>query len=291
MENSEKIDAVITYVDNSDPVWLENFLKYCDSSDTPRYRPYGTLPLFVRGIRKFMPFVGKIFLVVSNPEQVPAELGGKVEVVLHKSIIPEKYLPTFNSTTIEMFLHKIPGLSERYVYFNDDMFPVGKLSETDFFRGGKPVYFKMCGDERGTIWTRQIYNSYRLAKRVSGYSADEHGVGGGKYFYVRHSPTPLLKSDCEEIFSAAEKDILYSLTKLREPFNFTQYLFSDYSMMKGNYASGGFPFAFYTVLELDALEEDLKSGKSLAVCVNDADTPDNERTGKRLREILSLKMD
>jgi len=63
-----------------------------------------------------------------------------INIVLHEDIIPEKYLPTFNSTTIEMFLCKIKGLSEHFIYFNDDMFPVMPHSMNDFFIDGKSVY-------------------------------------------------------------------------------------------------------------------------------------------------------
>ena len=52
-----------------------------------------------------MSFIRTVHLVVSNIEQVPEWLDqSKVHVVLHKDIIPEDLLPTFNSTTIEMYL-------------------------------------------------------------------------------------------------------------------------------------------------------------------------------------------
>ena len=51
---------------------------------------------------------------------------------------PEEYLPTFNSHTIEMNLHRIKGLSEQFVYFNDDMFINKPMKPRDFFVHGKP---------------------------------------------------------------------------------------------------------------------------------------------------------
>ena len=76
----------------------------------------------------------KIFFVVSNPEQVPqiAKDYG-VEVVLHKDIIPKEFLPTFNSCTIELFLHKIPDLSEHFIYVNDDMSLLHHANKSLFF--------------------------------------------------------------------------------------------------------------------------------------------------------------
>jgi hypothetical protein len=88
-----------------------------------------------------MPFVRTVHLVVSNVEQVPEWLDqSKIHVVLHKEIIPESLLPTFNSTTIEMFLYRIPGLAEHFIYSNDDMFPINSMSAEDFFKDEIPVY-------------------------------------------------------------------------------------------------------------------------------------------------------
>ena len=81
-----------------------------------------------------MQFIRTVHLVVSNKEQVPEWLDqSKVHVVLHEDIIPKELLPTFNSTTIEMFLHKIPGLAEHFIYSNDDMMPMNKMDVHDFF--------------------------------------------------------------------------------------------------------------------------------------------------------------
>ena len=54
--------------------------------------------------------------------------------MLHERIIPNELLPTFNSTTIEMYLHRIPDLAEQFIYSNDDMFPIRPLQISDFFK-------------------------------------------------------------------------------------------------------------------------------------------------------------
>ena len=60
----------------------------------------------------------------------------KIVVVKHEDFIPKEYLPTFNSHTIELNLHRIKGLSEYFIYFNDDTFILDKLQEKDFFKNG-----------------------------------------------------------------------------------------------------------------------------------------------------------
>ena len=63
-----------------------------------------------------------------------------VVVVDHRQIFAgfEQYLPTFNSTSIESLLYRIPGLSDRFVYFNDDIFLIQPTKLSDFFDGNIP---------------------------------------------------------------------------------------------------------------------------------------------------------
>ena len=130
------MDAVITYVDGLDPIWQAEYASAVGGEIlAKRYRDWGTLRYLLRGIEKHIPSVENVYLLVSGISQVPAWIDkDQVRVVLHKEIIPEVFLPTFNSTTIEMFMHRIPGLDEQFIYFNDDMFPVLDCSPEDFFR-------------------------------------------------------------------------------------------------------------------------------------------------------------
>src|SRR5699024_9004422 len=52
--------------------------------------------------------------------------------------ISKEYLPTFSSHPIELNLHRIDGLSERFVYFNDDVFLTKEVEKEDFFKNGLP---------------------------------------------------------------------------------------------------------------------------------------------------------
>lgn len=62
----------------------------------------------------------------------------KINIVNHKDFIPNKYLPTFNSVPIELNFHRIKGLADKFVYFNDDMFIIDKVKKSDFFKNGNP---------------------------------------------------------------------------------------------------------------------------------------------------------
>src|SRR5699024_7061147 len=59
-------------------------------------------------------------------------------IINHKDFLSKENLPVFNSCAIEINLHRIPGLSERFVYFNDDTFLIDYVKEKDFFKKGLP---------------------------------------------------------------------------------------------------------------------------------------------------------
>ena len=136
------IDFVITWVDGSDPQWLARKSQYAakDGDDSPvRYRDWGLLRSWFRGVARFAPWVRTVHLVTCNPP--PAWLrrdAPGLHIVDHRDFIPAKDLPTFNSRAIEVNLHRIPGLSEQFVYFNDDMFLTAPVSPAFFFRNGLP---------------------------------------------------------------------------------------------------------------------------------------------------------
>ena len=141
-----RIDFVIAWVDGSDPEWRAQKARYAPQDGAgrgadgeARYRDWDLLRYWLRGAERFAPWVGTIHFVTCG--HLPAWLNTahpKLHIVRHEDFIPAEYLPTFSSHTIELNLHRIPGLAERFVYFNDDMFLTAPVRETDFFRRGLP---------------------------------------------------------------------------------------------------------------------------------------------------------
>lgn len=140
---TDNIDFIVTWVDGNDPEWRKekNKAKGIDEGDSrdARYRDWDTLKYWFRGVEKFAPWVNKVFFVTCGhyPEWLDLDCP-KLTFVKHDDFIPKKYLPTFSCRPIEFNLHRIPGLSERFVYFNDDMFLLNKVEPTDFFVDGLP---------------------------------------------------------------------------------------------------------------------------------------------------------
>ena len=143
----DMIDFVITWVDDTDPVWLSDRGRYCGIpavSGDCRFRDWGLLQYWFRGVEKFAPWVNKVHFVTYG--HLPEWLNTahpKISIVKHTDYIPEEYLPTFNSHTIELNLHRISGLAEQFVYFNDDTFLLNAVTPEDFFENGLPK--ETCG--------------------------------------------------------------------------------------------------------------------------------------------------
>ena len=145
IRRKKPIDFVIIWVDGNDPKWRAVKNQYDPNPEAGeddqevRYRDWDNLQYWFRAVEKYTPWVRKIHFVTWG--HLPSWLNvnhPKLHIVNHKDYIPEEYLPTFNSHTIEMNLHRIKGLSEQFVYFNDDMFINKPMKPRDFFVHGKP---------------------------------------------------------------------------------------------------------------------------------------------------------
>ena len=144
----EKIDFVLPWVDGQDPQWQAEKRRYSavesgakgDANKDCRYRDFGMLRYWFRSVEKFAPWVNNIYFVTcgQKPEWLD-ESNPRLRLVNHCDYIPQEYLPTFNSNTIELNLFRIEDLSEHFVLFNDDTFLLRPLKPEFFFRNGDPV--------------------------------------------------------------------------------------------------------------------------------------------------------
>lgn len=205
----EPIDIVYTWVDSSDPEWqaarerfaAEWHIDLPASSNDERFINRDELRYSLRSVWLYAPFVRHIYIVTAGHRPAWLDMdSGKVTVVRHADIFPDQAdLPTFNSHAIETCLHRIPGLSEHFLYFNDDVF-LGRETtiETFFTKAGKMksrlslsgfTTVTRPGDNAiPTDWAS--YNSVQLMLRDFGLFFDRK---------VNHVPMPLKKSLLEEI--------------------------------------------------------------------------------------------
>lgn len=232
---NEPIDAVITWVNGQDKAHADKLTAYLERMHLPRlesaaptrFNQCGELDYCVRSLLHFAPWLRTIYIVTDA--QVPAIIQslvgtaheGRVRCVDHRQIFIgfESYLPTFNSLAIETMLWRIDGLSEQFIYLNDDCGLLRPVGYDDFFRDqrlvlrGKwktqadakwwPVFKRRCAQVFGLSTAPVLTNDHRLLQEVSARLA---GVER-RFFHLPHVPFPLKKSIFEQFF-AAHPDLL-----------------------------------------------------------------------------------
>ena len=140
----ENIDFVVTWVDGNDEAWQKQkaaFSSGCNNENDGivRYRDWDLMRYWFRGVEKYAPWVNKVYFVTCG--QIPKWLNTnhpKLKIVFHSEYMPATALPTFNSRAIEFCFHRLEGLSEKFVLFNDDMFLIDSVEPTLFFKNGLP---------------------------------------------------------------------------------------------------------------------------------------------------------
>uniref|UniRef100_A0A182WG63 LNR domain-containing protein n=1 Tax=Anopheles minimus TaxID=112268 RepID=A0A182WG63_9DIPT len=129
----EVIDVVYTWVNGSDPQFLDELARYSSTRDNARYDDKNELRYSLRSLEKFAPWIRNVYIVTNG--QVPCWLNlenPRVQIVPHADIADmDTTLPTFSSASIETFIHRIPGLSSRFLYLNDDIFLGAPLEPDD----------------------------------------------------------------------------------------------------------------------------------------------------------------
>lgn len=261
------IDFVITWVDMNDPEWQKEFAKYSGEKDNTkngvseaRFRDYGFLKYWFRGVEKFAPWVRKIHFVTSG--QKPDWLDGnhpKIHLVDHKDYIPGAFLPTYNSVVIERYLHKIDGLAEHFVYFNDDFYLTNRIAPERFFKDGLPCDIAaFLYNPSWSQWYRRIKNNLKIINRhfdkreVMARDHDkwfDKSYGSkarwnyllkpySKFITLRtpHNAQPFLKTTFEEVWAVAGKELTEtSANRFRALTDFTPELFRTWQICRGNF--------------------------------------------------------
>lgn len=225
------IDVVISYVDSTDPEWQT---RYCQATgdnnaqDNCRFRNWNNLQFLFRGIERCMSWIHRVFLVVQSESQLPEWLNrqnDKLRVVYHDEYIPGELLPTFNANTIELFMHRIPGISPRFIVFNDDVFPLAPMEINNFFENAKPRILQKPTiiQANGQYWDI-LRNNVNLLRRIFPCYTG---------FTNAHLTHNILTQAMDEIVENELKTIVDGLkvSKLRDSRNYSIQLVKDYSIL------------------------------------------------------------
>ena len=225
------IDFVIPYVNPTDTSWQQSFKQYNPQADFNdcRYRDWGILPYVFRSIEQHLPWVRQIVLILASESQVPSWLDTtKLKIVYHKDFIPEQYLPTFNSNTIEMFLGNIKGISEHFIYSNDDIYFLRDMQPTDFFTSeGLPIVRYSIKQKIDSAFLKTVKTVCDIVRQDFNHNI----LPTDKFYKPLHFCQPMYMPIVKTVAALHYTEMLNSITRFRDTeTNLNQYLYTDYEI-------------------------------------------------------------
>lgn len=324
------IDFVVLWVDGNDLSWQDKMLSYkgtSEQSNPTRFRDWNIFKYWFRSVEVFAPWVHRVFLITDN--QIPSWINtnhSKLKIIDHKDFIPAEYLPTFNSHTIELNIHRIEGLSEHFVVFNDDTFINAPITPEYYFKNGLPcdapfehIFTPRCYFPEVDMWginiiefcDTQVVNAHFNRKEVT--KANPKGWYGSylgwkyqlqayiirffgrtefQHFYSPHNERPFLKSIFEEAWKEERRMLCNSCTRFRENVSLNLY-FMRYWQLASNkfYPENSIMQKQVVQLETSALsllESKLFDTNIKSLCVNDSSLCDYDDYMRTKPLVISL---
>lgn len=304
---AETIDFVVPWVDSNDPEWIELYNHYRPDkpiSDNARFRNWDIFRYWFRSIERYAPWVNKVFLITNGkfPEWINPDCE-KLVLVKHSDYIPEKYLPTFNSKTIELNLGRLKDLSEHFVYFNDDIFINAPITPEELFKDGLPCDYNFESVYRNPSYTKDnhfgvdldifcdvaVINNHFNRKEVirqawkKWYGPHLWGkpllfsllmLSRSKFenFTLWHHEQPMLKSIFQEIWEKEAEILDESCSQFRKEASLNQYIIRYWQFASNRFypmKKRGIMYYYYTEEILKDLEKVILEERVNSICIND----------------------
>ena len=146
------IDFVFTYIDFSDDKYKELLISYAKKVDDKllksknlfldRYKDFDEIYYSVQSVKKYLKFIRKIFIVTSTPNKINQifKNDSQIKIINDNELVDKNVInPCFKSTVIESYLHKIPNISNIFMYGCDDMFIVKEIKKSEIFENNLPI--------------------------------------------------------------------------------------------------------------------------------------------------------
>lgn len=300
-----EIDLVYMWVDGNDPVWQEKRNKFIgvptEKSTTNckgRYANNDELKYSLRSIEMYAPWVRNIFIVTDN--QTPDWLdtsNPKIRIIDHKEIMPQESLPCFNSSVIEHFIYKIPGLSEQFLLANDDTFINQQVQPGTFFaEDGLPIMRLTHSRLRNFFlafkkkflgipyknYVQIVHNSAKLVEKKFGtyYSGRQH-----------HNIDAYLKSDCQHVEELFKQEIATTVSNhIRSTNDIHRSIYTYTALAEKRchpiYVSQKTSFRFH--IQNHKHYGKLEKYNPVFFCMNDSEYA-NDDDRKKVKEFLSYR--
>ncbi|MFU2047866.1 Stealth CR1 domain-containing protein [Avibacterium gallinarum] len=318
--NSDKIDFVLPWVDPTDKLWQKKKEYFCKKMDidsgsntSSRYRDMEILKYVLRSIEKNCSWYNNIFLITEG--HYPKWLNvkhHKIRLISHEELFYDKTdLPTFSSSAIECNLVSLKklGISEKFIYLNDDMLIFRKVDTSRFFINNLPVDFlchtliprsefllKLLGVTDS--WSYSLLNNVELVNCKTNIQSiasnfiyhtsysiiDEISNFLMKNFYKKaislkhwHYPQPYLTNTLEAVKESFDKQLKKaSKNKFRDRNDLTAYIYRYWHLLSGEFYPAKFNDGIgdkniTSVKDVNEIFEKLKKEPHINfVCFNDS---------------------
>ena len=299
------IDAVILWVDGNDLEWLKERNKYQPDKEqdggNSRFRDWGILKYLLRSICKYAKWIRTVHLVTCGQKPEWLNLNcDKLHFVKHSDFIPEQYLPTFSSQAIDLNLHKIKGLAEHFIYFNDDMLLTNYVTPSDFFMNGLPcdMFSERPICYSGNVFAHNLLNNMEVLSKS--YDRKEVlkknrrkilNLKYGKTFfynliwylmpfkkfcglYICHLPLGYRKSTWEKIWKFAPEEMERTISnKFRTITDLNQFIFVFDALLSGEFYPTNMDKQgmYFNVTDEnnDGMYKAILENKYKRICIND----------------------
>ena len=247
--NAGKTDIVITYVDFECVKWQESYKHHIETTYDPtvhtvdsatknRFVNHGELRYLLRAIAQHMPWIHNIFLVVDDDLVAPAWMNGNVIIVRHKEIFigdHGNFLPTFNSQAIETVLHNIKGISDPFIYFNDDVFIGRPIQRTDLIQESRIALIPSESRSKTGIPDVSEYG-FRCAWKNVNTLLDNH-FGPSVRYKLEHAPfvvSPRIMKKLWKVFNKEMERTVRSRFRTVTDINVSPALHPYYALHSGD---------------------------------------------------------
>ncbi|EPR76268.1 putative UDP-glucose-4-epimerase [Leifsonia rubra CMS 76R] len=282
------IDIVFSWVDGAELEWqkaratqMENYVVGEGDDSVARFRQLDELKYALRSVYLFAPWIRNIYIATDSPR--PAWLAEHPRVTLMRSedfFANHDDLPTHNSHAVESQLHNIPGLSEHFLYSNDDMFFGRPVSAAAFFTPGGVSKFiearTRIGLGESSIERSGFENAARVNRRLL-----QQKFGATITRHLEHAVTPLRVSVMKELEREFPDDFARtSASAFRQAtdISVTNSLYHYYALLSGKaMVQADAKVKYIDTTSLDGLRKMrslLRKRSSDFFCLNDGSFPE-----------------
>ena len=240
------IDLVFSWVDGSSPEYIaarkarmQGVVVGEGDDHEARFRQINELKYALRSIYMFAPWIRRIFIATDSA--APAWLADHPAVTLVRSeefFADPSVLPTHNSQAVECQLHHIEGLSEHFLYSNDDMFFGRPVAPDMFFTPGGITKFIEAPTRIGLGENDAERSGFENAARVNRRLLWNR-FGRITTRHLEHAATPLRRSLMEELereFPTEFKATAASTFRAADNISVTNSLYHYYGLLTGHAA-------------------------------------------------------